>query len=247
MTRLAGRKILVTGGASGMGRATAVACAKEGASVAVLDRSAAAAEAVAEGIGGVAFAVDVTDPEQVGSAVERAAAAMGGLDGVVNAAGIFSSEGLTDTSPELFARILTVNVTGTFLVIRAAERHLRAADSATVVNIGSGVGLKPTGPGSLAYVASKGGVIAMTRSLAMELAPTIRVNVVCPGMVDTAMTESFIRNNMGEIRPEIARLYALGRAASAEELASAILFLTSNESSFVTGIALPVDGGRTYH
>jgi NAD(P)-dependent dehydrogenase (short-subunit alcohol dehydrogenase family) len=240
MARLNGRKILITGGASGIGRATAVLCAREGAAVAVLDRSAEAAEAVAAGIGGSAFVVDVADPGSVETAVERAAAAMGGLDGVVNAAGIFSSEGLTDTSPDLFNRILTVNVTGTFLVVRAA-------DTATIVNIGSGVGLKPTGPGSIAYVASKGGVIAMTRSMAMELAPKIRVNVVCPGMVDTAMTESFIRNNQGEIRPEIARLYALGRAASADELANAILFLTSDESSFVTGIALPVDGGRTYH
>ena len=155
---------------------------------------------------------------------------MGGIDGVVNAAGIFASEGLTDTSPELFARVLTVNITGTFLIIRAAERFLRAADAATIVNIGSGVGITPTGPGSTAYVASKGGVIAMTRVLAMELAPKIRVNVVCPGMVETAMTESFLRNNQGEIRPEIARLYALGRAATADELANAILFLTSDES-----------------
>jgi NAD(P)-dependent dehydrogenase (short-subunit alcohol dehydrogenase family) len=247
MARLAGRKILITGGASGIGRATAVVCAREGADVAVLDRSEAAANEVAGRIGGKAFAMDVADPGSVASAVELATAAMGGLDGVVNAAGIFSSEGLSDTSPELFTRILTVNLTGTFLVIRAAERFLRAAKCATVVNIGSGVGLKPTGPGSTAYVASKGGVIAMTRALAMELAPKIRVNVVCPGMVDTAMTESFIRNNMGGIRPEIAGLYALGRAASAEELANAILFLTSDESSFVTGIALPVDGGRTYH
>ncbi len=247
MARLAGRKILITGSASGIGRATAVLCAREGAKVAVLDRSAEAAEAVASSIGGAAFTVDVADPGSVASAVERAAAAMGGLDGVVNAAGIFSSEGLTDTSPELFNKILTVNITGTFLVIRAAERFLRAAKSATVVNIGSGVGLKPTGPGSTAYVASKGGVIAMTRALAMELAPKIRVNVVCPGMVDTAMTEGFIMNNQGVLRPELAALYALGRAATAEELANAILFLTSDEASFITGIALPVDGGRTYH
>jgi len=247
MARLAGRKILITGGASGIGRATALLCAEEGAAVAVLDRSEDAARAVATAAGGTAFAVDVAEPASVASAVERAAAAMGGLDGVVNAAGIFSSEGLTETSPELFNRILTVNITGTFLVVRAAEPFLRAASRATIVNIGSGVGLKPTGPGSTAYVASKGGVIAMTRSLAMELAPKIRVNVVCPGMVDTAMTESFLRNNQGEVRPEIARLYALGRAATADELANAILFLTSDESSFVTGIALPVDGGRTYH
>jgi NAD(P)-dependent dehydrogenase (short-subunit alcohol dehydrogenase family) len=247
MTRLAGRKILITGGASGIGRATALLCAHEGAAVAVLDRSEAAAREVATAAGGSAFAVDVAEPASVNSAVEQAAAAMGGLDGVINAAGIFSSEGLTETTPELFNRILTVNITGTFLVVRAAERFLRAADRATIVNIGSGVGLKPIGPGSTAYVASKGGVIAMTRSLAMELAPKIRVNVVCPGMVDTAMTESFLRNNQGEVRPEIARLYALGRAATADELANAILFLTSDESSFVTGIALPVDGGRTYH
>jgi NAD(P)-dependent dehydrogenase (short-subunit alcohol dehydrogenase family) len=247
MTRLNGRKILITGGASGIGRATAILFAKEGAAVAVLDRSADAANDVAAAVGGTAFAVDVADPGSVAQAVEQAAASMGGLDGVVNAAGIFSSQGLTDTSPELFNRMLTINVTGTFLVVQAAERFLRAAAGATIVNIGSGVGLKPTGPGSTAYVASKGAVIAMTRVLAMELAPKIRVNVVCPGMVDTAMTESFIRNNQGEIRPEIAGLYALGRAASAEELAAAILFLTSGESSFVTGIALPVDGGRTYH
>lgn len=247
MSRLAGRKILITGGASGIGQATAILCAKAGASVAVLDRAADAAQAVAASVSGAAFAVDVADPASVNAAIEQAAAAMGGLDGVVNAAGIFSSEGLTDTSAELFNRILTVNVTGTFLVVKAAERFLRAADRATIVNIGSGVGLKPTGPGSTAYVASKGAVIAMTRVLAMELAPKIRVNVVCPGMVETPMTESFLRNNQGEIRPEIARLYALGRAASAEELANAILFLTSEESSFVTGIALPVDGGRTYH
>jgi NAD(P)-dependent dehydrogenase (short-subunit alcohol dehydrogenase family) len=247
MARLEGRKILVTGGASGIGRATVLLCAKEGASVAVLDRSADAAATVAAEVKGHAIPADIADPASVKAAVDQAATAVGGLDGVVNAAGIFSSEGLTDTSPELFNRILTVNVTGTFLVIQAAEQYLRAARRATIVNIGSGVGLKPTGPGSTAYVASKGGVIAMTRELAIELAPNIRVNVVCPGMVDTPMTESFLRNNQGEVRPELARLYALGRAATAEELANAILFLTSDESSFVTGIALPVDGGRTFH
>jgi NAD(P)-dependent dehydrogenase (short-subunit alcohol dehydrogenase family) len=247
MARLTGRKILITGGASGIGRATATRCAQEGAMVSVLDRSADAAEAVAAAIGGKAFAADVADPASVSSAVELAAAAMGGLNGVVNAAGIFSSEGLGETSPELFNRILTVNITGTFLVVRAAERFLRAAAAATVVNIGSGVGLMPTGPGSTAYVASKGGVIALTRVLAMELAPKIRVNVVCPGMVDTAMTESFLRDNQGEVRREIASRYALGRAATADELANAIVFLTSDEASFITGIALPVDGGRTYH
>lgn len=247
MPRLTGRKILITGGASGIGRATASLCAREGAAVAVLDRSIEAAEAVAAEIGGTAHAVDVTDPGSVTAAVNAAASALGGIDGLINAAGIFATEGLTETSADLFNRILTVNLTGTFLVVQAAERFLRAAERATIVNIGSGVGLKPTGPGSTAYVASKGGVIAMTRSLAIELAPRIRVNSVCPGMVDTAMTAGFLRDNQGAVRSEIAGLYALGRPAAADELASAILFLTSDESSFVTGIALPVDGGRTYH
>ena len=245
MGRLTGRRIIITGGASGIGRATAILFAQEGAAVAVLDRS--DATAVADQIGGTAVSVDVADPDSVTAAVGQAAAAMGGLDGVVNAAGIFSAAGLPDTSPALFARTLAVNLTGTFLVIQAAAPLLLAAGQGTIVNIGSGVGLLPTGPGSTAYVASKGGVIAMTKALAQELAPTVRVNVVCPGAVETSMTASFIRNAAGEVDPAIVRRYALRRPGEPEELAAAILFLTSYESSFVTGIALPVDGGRTFH
>jgi NAD(P)-dependent dehydrogenase (short-subunit alcohol dehydrogenase family) len=105
----------------------------------------------------------------------------------------------------------------------------------------------PTGPGSIAYVASKGGVIAMSKSMAAELAPDIRVNVVCPGLVDTAMTAPFLRDTSGAVRPELAQRYTMRRPASPDEIAAAILFLTSAESSFVTGIAMPVDGGRTFH
>jgi NAD(P)-dependent dehydrogenase (short-subunit alcohol dehydrogenase family) len=247
MAQLAGRRILITGAASGIGRATAIRFAAEGASVAVLDRSSEAASAVAASIGGIAVAVDVADPASVEQAVTRAAADLGGLDGVVNAAGIFAPAGLADTTPELFAHTLAVNLTGTFLVVRASERYLRAASGASIVNIGSGVGITPTGPGIVAYVASKGGVIAMTKALAQELAPAIRVNVVCPGAVETAMTAGTLRNAAGEVEPQIASRYALKRPAAPEEIAAAILFLTSAESSFVTGIAMPVDGGRTFH
>jgi NAD(P)-dependent dehydrogenase (short-subunit alcohol dehydrogenase family) len=247
MDRLAGRRILITGGASGIGRATAVLFAREGARVAVLDRSEDAASSVAATVGGVAVGVDVADPASVQRAVDQADKALGGLDGVVNAAGIFSGAGLADTSPDLFARTLAVNLTGTFLVIQAAAPKLLAAGQGTIVNIGSGVGLVPSGPGSTAYVASKGGVIAMTKALAQELAPAIRVNVVCPGMVETAMTAGFLRTASGEVDPALSGRYALRRPAAAEEIAAAILFLTSGEGSFVTGIALPVDGGRTYH
>jgi NAD(P)-dependent dehydrogenase (short-subunit alcohol dehydrogenase family) len=249
MDRLAGRRIIITGGASGIGRATAALFAREGAKVAVLDRPQThdAAVTVAGLTGGTAIAVDVADSASVADAVREAADVMGGLDGVVNAAGIFSSAGLADTSAELFAQTLAVNLMGTFLVIQAAAPLLREARQGTIVNIGSGVGLLPTGPGSTAYVASKGGVIAMTKELAQELAPTIRVNVVCPGMVETPMTAGFLRSNSGEVDAKLSARYALGRPASADEIAAAILFLTSAESSFVTGIALPVDGGRTYH
>ncbi len=247
MTRLAGRKIIITGGASGIGRATARLFRKEGAAVAVLDRSDNAARAVAEEIGAAAFGCDVSDPASVAVAVAKAAVAMGGLDGLVNAAGILSETGIADTSAEVFNRTLAVNLTGTFLMIQAAAPYLQKAGKGTIVNIASGVGLMPTGPGSVAYVASKGGVVALTKAVSMELAPAIRVNSVCPGAVETAMTAAHIRTTDGDPNPAITRRYALGRHGQPEELAAAILFLTSDESSFMTGIALPVDGGRTFH
>ena len=241
MARLAGRKILITGGASGIGRATASLFRREGADVAVLDRT-------ADDQDGIFVPVDVADPVSVQQAVRAAETALGGLDGVVNAAGIFSAAGLADTTAELFSRTLAVNLLGTFLIVQAAAPILLASGkAATIVNIGSGVGITPTGPGSVAYVASKGGVIAMTKALAMELAPSVRVNVVCPGAVDTPMTQGFLRDAAGVVDPVLANRYALRRPAAPEELAAAILFLTSAESSFVTGIALPVDGGRTFH
>jgi NAD(P)-dependent dehydrogenase (short-subunit alcohol dehydrogenase family) len=241
MPRLDGRKILITGGASGIGRATAHLFLREGAEVAVLDRSAGLHD-------GLFVPVDVADPASVQQAVRSAESALGGFDGVVNAAGIFSAAGLSDTTADLFSRTLAVNLMGTFLVIQAAAPILLASGkAATIVNLGSGVGITPTGPGSTAYVASKGGVIAMTKALAMELAPSVRVNVVCPGMVETPMTQGFLRNASGEVEPALANRYALRRPASPEEIAAAILFLTSDESSFVTGITLPVDGGRTFH
>jgi NAD(P)-dependent dehydrogenase (short-subunit alcohol dehydrogenase family) len=240
MARLAGRKILVTGGASGIGKATVALFRQEGATVAVLDRPGSVQD-------GVFIPVDVADAASVQRAVNAAQAALGGLDGVVNAAGIFSAAGLADTTAELFSRTMAVNLMGTFLVVQAAAPILLSAGGGTIVNIGSGVGITPTGPGSTAYVASKGGVIAMSKALAMELAPSVRVNVVCPGAVETPMTQGFLRNAAGEVDPALAARYALRRPAVAEEIAAAILFLTSSESSFVTGVVLPVDGGRTFH
>ena len=159
MARLAGRRIIITGGASGIGRATARLFRREGAAVAILDRSDNAAKVVADEIGAVAIACDVSELASVSAAVNKAAEAMGGLDGVINAAGILAETGIADTTAEVFSRTVAVNLTGTFLVIQAAAPLIQKAGRGTIVNIASGVGLMPTGPGSVAYVASKGGVI----------------------------------------------------------------------------------------
>ena len=241
MPRLENRKILITGGASGIGRATSELFVREGAAVAVLDRD------TTRVAGAHAIAADVSDAASVAHAIQNAARTLGGLDGLVNAAGVFINRGLMETTTDEWNTTIAVNLTGTFLCVQAAVPFLRQAEHATIVNIASGVGLLPTGGGSTAYVASKGGVIAMTRTLAAELAPAIRVNAVCPGAVETPMTDGTLRDAAGAVIPAIVNRYALGRPAAPEEIAAGILFLTAHESSFVTGINLAVDGGRTYH
>jgi NAD(P)-dependent dehydrogenase (short-subunit alcohol dehydrogenase family) len=241
MPRLTGRKILITGGASGIGRATCALFVQEGASVVVLDRNTADVADVR------AIAADVSDAGSVARTMQEAAQMMGGLDGLVNAAGVSINKDLMETDAQTWNTTIAVNLTGTFLCVQAAVPLLRQAAKATIVNLASGVGLLPTGGGSTAYVASKGGVIAMTRALAAELAPGIRVNAVCPGAVETPMTDGTLRDAAGAILPAIVNRYALGRPASPEEIAAAILFLISHESSFVTGVNLAVDGGRTFH
>jgi NAD(P)-dependent dehydrogenase (short-subunit alcohol dehydrogenase family) len=241
MARLDGRKILVTGGASGIGCATCELFASEGASVVVIDRD------TQRVTGAQTIACDVSDATSVTRAVQQAAQVLNGLDGLVNAAGVFFNKGLMETTAEVWDTTIAVNLTGTFLCVQAAVPFLREAGRASIVNIASGVGLLPTGGGSTAYVASKGGVIALTRALAAELAPTIRVNAICPGAVETPMTEGTLRDAAGAVSPAIANRYALERPAAPEEIAAAILFLTAHESSFVTGVSLAVDGGRTFH
>ncbi|PSC02909.1 3-oxoacyl-ACP reductase [Alsobacter soli] len=242
--RLAGRRIIVTGAASGIGRETAELFAREGAALALFDVGEGARE-LAGRIGAHAFSVDVSDEQAVESAVSQAAERMGGLDGLVNAAGIFPVRKLEETSLELWRKTLDVNLTGPFLVSRAAARHLRAAGAATIVNVGSGSALLPY-PELSAYGASKGGLAMLSKVLAAELAPQVRVNVVCPGMTRTGMVTSWFPDP--EALAERAKsVYALGRIGEPIEVAQAILFLTSAESSFVTGVTLAVDGGRTYH
>ncbi len=236
--RLAGRRILITGGAAGIGRATAVRCLAEGARVAVLDLQADPLAATAAELGCSGHAVDVTDEKRVAEAVTDAAGRMGGIDGLVNAAGIMLRGSIGEVDGAAWRRVIDVNLTGPYLVIRAAIDHLAAAPGASIVNIASGQALLPNSPDRAAYSASKGGVLNLSRALAAELAPRIRVNCVCPGLVDTAMAEG-VRHTTGN--------YALGRISDPQEITAAVAFLLSAEASFVTGAALAVDGGRSFH
>ena len=236
--RLQQRRVVITGAASGIGRRTALLFAAEGAALTLLDRSKERLAEVARETGGLAVDADVTDDGSVAHAVERGATAMGGIDGVVNAAGIVIHGSVLEVGVADWKLVLDVNLTGTYIVVRCSLPWLKKAPFATIVNIASGQGLVPNTPSMTAYAASKGGVVNLTRALAAELAPDIRVNSVCPGMVDPPMTLGLQR--------DLDR-YALKRIAEPLEIAQAILFLTGTESSFVTGAALAVDGGRTFH
>jgi NAD(P)-dependent dehydrogenase (short-subunit alcohol dehydrogenase family) len=239
--RLEGRRIVVTGAASGIGRATAELFARHGAALALLDRD----EAGMRGAGGLAIVSDVSDELSVAAAIDSAARAMGGIDGLVNVAGVFPTAKLEDTTLEMWQRTLAVNLTGPFLVARAALAHLRSAEAATIVNLGSASAIVPF-PELSAYGASKGAIGALTKVWAAELAPKIRVNIVCPGMTRTRMVSSWQADPIA-LAQRAKSGYALQRIAEPDEIANAILFLTSFESSFVTGTTLVVDGGRTFY
>jgi NAD(P)-dependent dehydrogenase (short-subunit alcohol dehydrogenase family) len=246
-----GARFLVTGAASGIGLAVARLALARGAKVALLDRDLDAARLAQASLGPRALAItcDVADPDSVTAAVSDAADGIGGLTAVVNAAGIDLQASLADTLDADWARVLAVNLTGPMLVCRAALPHLRRAGGGTIVNVSSAAGLAPLAQRS-AYCATKAGVVMFGKALAMELAVDgIRVNAVCPGAVDTPLFRSSYEN-AADPEAELAKIrsrYAQQRIAQPEELAEAILFLSGPESSFVTGIALAVDGGRSYH
>jgi NAD(P)-dependent dehydrogenase (short-subunit alcohol dehydrogenase family) len=243
--RLQGRRILITGGASGIGLATARLFASEGAALALLDRNGDAAQSVATALGAHAIECDVSDESSVHNAVAAMAQALGGLDGVVNAAGIGGKlSGFGDVTIENWHQTLAVNLTGPFLICREALSHLRIhAGTASIVNIASATGLLPLGFGTSAYAASKGGLITLSKAMAFELAGEVRVNVVCPGAVDTPLLPNSIRDAVATAQSSGSRT----RIADAAEIANAILFLVGSESSFITGTAMAVDNGRTFH
>jgi NAD(P)-dependent dehydrogenase (short-subunit alcohol dehydrogenase family) len=238
--RFAGRRVLVTGGASGIGEATCRLFAAEGASVTVLDRNADGAHRVAEAVGGRPAVVDVRDADAVAQAVRDAAEAMGGLTDLVNNAGTGMAKPLLDYTDKEWALLIGVNLTGTFNAIRAAAPIMLAAGGGSIVNNASLTGIRPT-RGEGPYSAAKAGVLNLTQTAAVELAPTVRVNAVAPGMVHTPLTEIVVAND--EWRTAAESGTPLGRVGTAEEVAQVIAFLASDAASYVTGQTVVVDGG----
>lgn len=240
--RLEGRRIVVTGAASGIGTAIARLFAGEGAALTLLDMSDGVAE-IAREMGGHGFTCDVTDENAVNGAVRQGAAAMGGIDGLVTSAGIWWRGSVLDVGIAEFRRVVDINLTGTYITVRACLPFLNEAEAGTIVTVGSGQGLLPNMPNCTAYAASKAGVANMTRALGAELAPKIRANCLCPGLVDTPLATNALANVSA---PNLSA-YALGRLAQPDEIAKAALFLTGDDSSYATGAVFAVDGGRTYH
>jgi NAD(P)-dependent dehydrogenase (short-subunit alcohol dehydrogenase family) len=244
---LNGRRIYLTGAASGIGRATAELFVAEGATVALVDVQVDALAEVAEATGSWSRVVDLRDRVSTAASVDAAAVALGGLDGVVNCAGMAGSMPLAEMTDEVWDAIMDVNLNAPFVVCRAAIPHLLASDRpATIVNVASGQALLPSA-GAGAYASSKAGVASLSKVLGAELSPQVRSNAVCPGIVQTPMTQFILDGYDNPDDAPFVAQYAMGRVAQPLELAQVILFLTSDASSFVTGSVVAADGGRTFH
>jgi 2-keto-3-deoxy-L-fuconate dehydrogenase len=235
----AGRAAVVTGAASGIGRATAKILVEAGASVAGLDRAPVVIERV------LALSADVTDQQTVEAAIEAAARELGGIDIVVNAAGVGATGGLDDNDDEEWHRTYDVNVVGIVRVVRAALPWLRRSRSGAIVNVAS-IAAAAGLPQRVCYSATKGAVLAMTRAMAADLlADGIRANCVSPGTVDTPWVERLLAAapDPAAQRAALEARQPMGRLASAEEVAAAIAFVASPAAGFTTGSVIEVDGG----
>ena len=246
MKSFEGKRVLVTGGSRGIGRATVEAFREAGARVAVNGRT---AESTAEGI--VAMGDDglIAAPGDIGTvagceaAVGAALDAFGGLDVLVNSAGVAKARSVETCDEAFWDEVIDINLKGTFFCIRAAAAALRESRG-SIVNVASTSGL--TGDANLStYCASKGGVVLLTKALSGEFAPEVRINCVCPGWVDTDMAKVYVNrsDDPAAARAEIDAESPMGRIARPDEVAASILYLASKAAGIVTGVVLPIDGG----
>ena len=238
------RVAIVTGGASGMGAATVRRLAAGGAEVMIVDRNGDLAHAVATEVGATAIVGDVADSSFCDGAVAEAMKRHGGLDVLVNAAGVIVRASGEDTTDEQWAKIMGVNVSGTFFMCRAAVRVMKSSGRGAIVNFGSIWGDLGSA-GVAAYCASKGAVHNMTRAFAMDhAADGIRVNAVCPGEVNTPMLQSERSEAVtDQLLTAIAATVPMGRLADPDEIARVVCFLVSDDASYMTGALVSVDAG----
>ncbi|MBE3636789.1 SDR family NAD(P)-dependent oxidoreductase [Mangrovicoccus algicola] len=245
--KLKGQTAIVTGGGRDIGAACALKLAAEGANVAVnYFSSSAGADAVVEKIraaGGQAFAMqgDLNDPEQVIALVARTVETFGGLNILVNnSGGLIARVPIAEMTLEHWNKVMDLNLTSTFLMI---HESLKFMDYGTIVNLASQAGRDGGGPGAAAYAASKGAVMTLTRGLAKELGPNIRVNALCPGMIDTDFHNVFTRD---EVRRNVEAATPVRRQGLPEDIANAVLFLVSDDSAFITGTNIDINGGMLF-
>lgn len=251
--KLRDKVAIITGGASGIGLATARLFAAEGAAIVIGDVTGEASQKAAEslaksGAQTAHYHVDVRRPDEVERLVNGAVDTFGGVDILVNNAGVVLTKSTTETSLEEWERVIGVNLTGAWLCARAAIPAMQRRGGGSIINVASNAGLVGF-PNLAAYCASKGGLVQLTRAMAMDGAPHhIRVNAICPGHTRTPMGDGFVAaqaDPQAFVKEFINVQHPLGRMAEAREMAQAILFLASDDASFVTGSILPVDGGYT--
>lgn len=244
---LSGKTAIVTGGGRDIGRACALRLAAAGASVAINYHSSSegADSAVAEitANGGKAFAMqgDLTDPAAATALADRAASELGGVDILVNnTGGLVARVKLAEMSLEHWHKVMDVNLTSAFLVTRAALQHMK---SGAIVNLVSQAARDGGGPGASVYGASKGAMMTLTRGLAKELGPDIRVNGLCPGMIDTDFHNVFTKD---EVRKNVANATPLKREGSPEDIANLVAYLASDDAAFITGANVDINGGMLF-
>lgn len=248
MCRLEGKVALITGGASGIGLATAREFHAAGARLAIADIT--DASAVAREFGGIAIHVDVTDSDQVEAMVQKTVAHYGRIDVFFNNAGIERHAPLASMDLAEHRRVIDVDLNGVYYCLQSVIRAMASNEGPTrgsIVNTASVAGLIGA-PGLSSYNAAKGGVVLLTKVGALEAAPLgIRVNAVCPGIIRTPMADAFGDGSMGPFSPEqfAQRVHPLGRMGEASEVAKLVTFLASDDASFITGAAIPIDGGMT--